>query len=268
MACTNPSGGPHPAQRGDDLRAAFHRDVVHGQQEHAPGLEVQPVGHRPRGARACRPRRGVQPPARARHHVLVVLRHARGDRRGIDDLVRGSHPEIGGTGEVPAACARALREQQYRRVRVLAPGQVCAGRAGLLALGPFPAPAGLARRCRLAGQVISRWGHRGVPRVPRHRPLQARQPVLHLGDLGLKRGVPLRQHHDQLRLHRDQRITRSIHRPGSHRPQSSRHSRCDQPATPGRSDGPGWPARSRQLRAGHHLTGLVIGNHAGQRLAD
>ena len=95
-------------------RGSFHRDMVDNQQEHAPRLDVQPVGHRPGLAGPGRRRRGVHPAARAPHRVLVVLRHRRGDHRGVDDLVRRRHPEILRPGKIPAARARAPREQRLR----------------------------------------------------------------------------------------------------------------------------------------------------------
>jgi hypothetical protein len=60
--------------------------------------------------------------------------------------VRGGHAQIAGLGKAPPAAACPLREQRHRRVRVLAPGQVSAGRARLLALAPLPAPRDLRDR--------------------------------------------------------------------------------------------------------------------------
>ncbi len=53
----------------------------------------------------------MNPAAAARHRVLVILRDRRGDHRSIDDLVRRGDPEIFSILQVPAAAARALREQ-------------------------------------------------------------------------------------------------------------------------------------------------------------
>ena len=104
-----------PGQRLDDPRAPFHRDVVHDQQEHAPGLQVRPVGHGPGLSGPGRRRRGVHPPAAARHRVPVVLRDRRGDHRGIDDLVRRGDAEVvrlrrdpGRTGRRPAGTAASF----------------------------------------------------------------------------------------------------------------------------------------------------------------
>ena len=94
-------------------------------------------------ARSGPGRRGrpVHPPAAARHLVQVMLGHRRGDQRDVDQLVRGRHAQVRRAGQVRAARARPLREMRHRLVRVLAPGQVRARRAGLLArLAPFPFP--------------------------------------------------------------------------------------------------------------------------------
>ena len=90
-----------PGQRLDDPRAPLDRDVVHDQQEHAPGLQVRPVGHRAGLPGPGRRRRGVHPPAPARDRVPVVLRDRRGDRRGVDELVRRDHAEVVRVREVP-----------------------------------------------------------------------------------------------------------------------------------------------------------------------
>jgi hypothetical protein len=88
---------PGPGRCGDDLRAPLDRDMQDGQQEPAPGLDVQPVAHRSRLAGSGRGRRGVQPPARAGDRVLLVLGDGGGDHHVVDDLVRRGSPEIGGT---------------------------------------------------------------------------------------------------------------------------------------------------------------------------
>jgi hypothetical protein len=72
--------GVHPAVRGpgprhgfQDVRAPFDGDVVHDHKEHAPGLEVQPVGD---GAGLPGLQWGVRDidlPARAFHRMRVVL---------------------------------------------------------------------------------------------------------------------------------------------------------------------------------------------------
>ena len=49
--CAPTRAGPDPGHRLQDVSAAYHGHVLHHQQEHAQGLEVQPVAHRARRAR-------------------------------------------------------------------------------------------------------------------------------------------------------------------------------------------------------------------------
>ena len=102
-AVDEPVRGAGPGQRLDDPRAALDRDVVHDQQEHAPGLQVRPVGDGAGLPGPGRRRRGVHPPAAARHRVLVVLRDRRGDHGRVHELVRRGHAEVVRVREVPAA---------------------------------------------------------------------------------------------------------------------------------------------------------------------
>jgi hypothetical protein len=93
----------------------------------------------------------VPPSAGAFYGVLVVLRDRRADQRDIDDLVGRGHPEIGGSGQVPPAPARALREQRHGALRALAPGQVRARRSGLLSRPFLSRPPGC---CRCGGGEV------------------------------------------------------------------------------------------------------------------
>jgi hypothetical protein len=73
--------------------------------------------------------------------VLVVLGDARGDRRSIDDLVRRGNAKVVRLAKGPPARAGALREQRFRIIGALAPGQVRAGSPALLPLASLPATA-------------------------------------------------------------------------------------------------------------------------------
>ena len=122
-------------------RAPLDRDMVHDQRNTAQACIFRPVGHRPAAPAPAGGGAACTRPQRAGDRVPVVLRDRRGHRRGIDDLVRRGHAEVLGLREVPAAGACPLREQRLRVVRVIAPGQVRAGSAGLLALLPLPVAA-------------------------------------------------------------------------------------------------------------------------------
>ena len=186
-----PVAGPDPGHRREDVRAPLDRDVVHHHQEHAPGLEVQPVGHRARRARLRRGVCDVDPAARALHLVPGVL-DGQSPRLGqVGDLVRVPHPQVAGIGQVSAAAATALREVRDDVVRDLLPGQERARRAGLLARLAAAAPALPALRRLPPRQVISARRHRRVPAVAGDQPLQPRDPVLQLRDLGV---LVLQQH--------------------------------------------------------------------------
>ena len=190
--CTHPSRRAGAGHRLDDVRAALDRDVVHHHQEHAPGLEVQPVGHRARRARRFRRRvRDVQPPAAAFHLVPVVLHRGRGGLGQVGDLVGVPDAEVGGTGQVRAARAAPGREHIAGVVRVLVPFQVRARRAALLAGLAAAAAPGLRRRRCLPRQVIGTRRHPGVARVPGQEPLNAGEPLLQVRDL---RVLVLQQH--------------------------------------------------------------------------
>ena len=186
-----PVAGPDPGHRREDVRAPLDRDVVHHHQEHTPGLEVQPVGHRARRARLRRGVCDVDPAARALHLVPGVL-DGQSPRLGqVGDLVRVPHPQVAGIGQVSAAAATALREVRDDVVRDLLPGQERARRAGLLARLAAAAPALPALRRLPPRQVISARRHRRVPAVAGDQPLQPRDPVLQLRDLGV---LVLQQH--------------------------------------------------------------------------
>ena len=236
QAVHEPRRGLRPGQRLDQLRAPVHRDDVRGHQVHAPGLQADPVGH---GAR--RPGSGgrggpVHPPARAGHRVQVMLDDRRGHLRDLHLLVRGRHPQVHRAGQVRAAHARPPREMRHRPVGILAPGQVRARRARLLTRIP-PAPLRLPARRGPSGLVIQRRRQRGIAGIPRCGTLQPRQPLLQLADPPGQRRVLHRQHGDELALQRDQRITGSIQRPGSHRPPSSGQPNSNQDNTLGRPPG-------------------------------
>ena len=112
--------------------------------------------------------------------------------RDLDLLMRGGHAQVGGAGQVRAARARSPREVRHRPSGSLAPGQVRPRRAGLLArlrAFPCPAPASLAGGVR-PGWSSSRGRERGIPRVPRRRPLQPLHPRPQLGVGGLKLSDP------------------------------------------------------------------------------
>ena len=183
-----PVAGAGAGHRLQDVRAPLDRDVVHHHQEHAPGLEVQPVGHRARRAR--RLRRGVRdmgPAARALHLMPVVLDGHRPRLGQVGDLVGVLHPQVAGVGQVSAARAGALREHVLGLVRVLVPGQERARRAGLLArLALLPPRRGPALRRLLPRQVIGARRHRRVPAVAGDQPLQPRDLLRLLRDLRLQ----------------------------------------------------------------------------------
>jgi hypothetical protein len=82
-----PRRGPGAAQRFDQLRAAVHRDGMRGDQEHAPRLQVQPIGDGPGCPGPSRGRRLVDPPACARQGVQVMLDHPGRRERDLDLLV-------------------------------------------------------------------------------------------------------------------------------------------------------------------------------------
>ena len=156
-----PVAGAGAGHRLEDARAAFHRDVVHHQQEHAPGLEVQPVGDRARRAR--RLRRGVRDMAAAAgafHLVPVVLGGLRPRLGQVGDLVRVPHAQVSRAGQVSAARAAALREHVDRLVRLIVPRQVSARRPPLLTRPAAAALPRLALRRLLPRQVISARRHR------------------------------------------------------------------------------------------------------------
>ena len=156
-----------PGQRLDDPRAPLDRDVVHDQQEHGPGLQVQPVGHRPGLPGPGRRRRGMHPPAPAGDRVPVVLRDRRGHRRGVDDLVRRGDAEVLRVRQVPRRTRTPLREQRLPLVRVLAPGQVRARRPALLPLPSLPVPRlGLGSGAVFPGRSSA---DGGIPEFPEFR---------------------------------------------------------------------------------------------------
>jgi hypothetical protein len=131
---------PCAGQGPDDPGAPLDRDVVHDQQEHAPGLQVRPVDHGAGLPGPGRGRGGMGLPAAALNRVPVVLGDRRGDRRRVDELARRDHPEVARVREIPAAGTFPLREQRLPVVRILAPRQMRAGSAGLPALLVFPSP--------------------------------------------------------------------------------------------------------------------------------
>jgi hypothetical protein len=119
-----PRREPGPGQGLDQLRAAVHRDGVRGEQEHAPRLQVQPIGDRPGRPGAGRRCGLVDPPAAARHGVQVMLDHPRRCQRRLDLLVRGRGPEVRRASQVRATLAHPGREMIAPLVGLAAPGQV------------------------------------------------------------------------------------------------------------------------------------------------
>jgi hypothetical protein len=201
-----PVGRPGPGHRLDDVRAPLDGDVVHHHQEHAPGLEVQPVGHRARGARRFRRSPGDMPPAaRALDLVPVVLDGLRPRLGQVGDLMGVAHPQVRGLSEILPAPADALREMRDRLVRVIVPRQVRPRRPRLLARPAPAAAAGLALLRLLPRLIIGARRHRRVPAVTRHQPLQPDDLLPQLPD----QLVPLGQHGQQL-------IPRQLLIPGHH----------------------------------------------------
>ena len=132
-----------------------------------------------------------RPAARALHFVPVVLDGLRPRLGQVGDLVGVPHPQVAGTRQVSAAAATALREVRDDAVRDLPPGQERTRRAGLLARLAAAVPALPALRRLPPRQVISARRHRRVPAVAGDQPLQPRDPVLQLRDLGV---LVLQQH--------------------------------------------------------------------------
>ena len=156
-----PVAGAGAGHRFEDARAALHRNVVHDEQEHAPGLEVQAVGDRARRARG--PRRGVSdmPAAAGAFHLVPVILGGLRPRLGqVGDLVRVPHAQVSPAGQVSPAIASARREHIDRLVRLIAPRQVSARRPALLTRPAAAAPPRLALRRLLSRQVISARRHR------------------------------------------------------------------------------------------------------------
>ena len=215
-------------------------DVVHHHQEHAPGLEVQPVSHRARSAcRLGRGARDVDPAARAPHLMPVMLDGLRPGLGQVGDLVGVPHPQVPGPGQVSAARAGARREMRDRLVRVIVPRQVRSRRAGLLARPAAPAPARPALRRLPPRLVIGARRHRRVPRVPGDQPLQSRDLLRLLRQLSLQFRVlssQLRVLLPQLRIrplqrgHHIRRIRRIGHGGTTSRPALSKQIDTGKPA--------------------------------------
>ena len=260
--------GVHPAvrrpgagQRLQDVRASLHGDVMHDHEEHAPGLQAQPVRNRSRRAgHSARWRRDVHLPAHALHRVPVMLDRLCLDIRGdVSDLMRGVHAQVGGLRQVPPAPARARREVRDRVVGIVAPCQVRPGSAGLLTRTPLPAGFLTLFRRHASRQVISRRRHRRVPAVTRQQPFQARQALLQVRDLRRQRRLPLPQPGNLLITSGTARTTRDSSRYTGHKAGSS--AACSEQAdTPGRLPGteprPAGSPRHRQQapRPAPHLT--------------
>ena len=223
-AWTNPSEGRAPVSASMTLRAALDRDMVHDQQEHAPGLQVRPVGHRAGLPGPGRRRRGMHPPAAARDRVPVVLRDRRGDHGRVDDLVRRGErrgrPRPRGPGRSrtrPAGTAASSHPGSRSR-----PGARRARRAACPASSSRP-------RASASGPAgSSRAGHRPTAASPSSpssatRPLQPRQPLRQLRDLRRQLGVPRLQDLDQHALNLSQHgevIIRRNRGHASHHPRS------------------------------------------------
>ena len=96
-----PVGRPGARHRPEDVRAPLDRDMVHHHQEHAPGLDVQPVRHGARRAPGFRRgTRDMHLAARALHLMPVVLNGLRACLGQVGDLVGVPDPEITGPGQV------------------------------------------------------------------------------------------------------------------------------------------------------------------------
>jgi hypothetical protein len=204
-----PLGHGSAGQVGDQLPAPLHRDMLENHQANRqcpqPGADGQ------RGIRhARRVRRDVRLPAGAFRAVQVVLHPLR--RRGRDLLLlkRAGNPQVSGLRQVPAARARALGIGVLGPVRDLPPHR--GTRAArllppLLLLRPLRGTPLLPRRLA-PRQVIRARRHRGVPAVPRPRPLRRGQLLPQVSDHRLQRRDPLRLRIEPYRLLPDQRITR------------------------------------------------------------
>jgi Zinc-binding dehydrogenase len=140
--------------------------------------------------------------------------------------------------QVREALAR-VAGRRHRPAGIRAPGQVRTRRAQLLTRIPLTPPSPLRRPGRRgpSGPVLQRRRQRGIAGIPRCGTLQLRQPLLQFADPPGQRRVLHRQHGDELALQRDQRITGSIQRPGSHRPPSSGQANGNQDNTLGRPPG-------------------------------
>ena len=134
---------------------------------------------------------------------------------------------------------RGSRAGRHRPAGIRAPGQVRTRRARLLTRIPLTPPSPLRRPGRRgpSGPVLQRRRQRGIAGIPRCGTLQPRQPLLQFAGPPGQRRVLHRQHGDELALQRDQRITGSIQRPGSHRPPSSGQANGNQDNTLGRPPG-------------------------------
>ena len=170
-----PVAGAGAGHRLEDVRAPFDGDVVHHHEEHAPRLEVQPVGHRARRPGSFR--RGIRDmdPAAAASHLVPVVLGGHGPGLGqVGDLVGEPHPQVSRGSQVTAARAPALREHVLRLIRPVVPRQVRTRRARLLARLAAATRAGVALWRLLPREVISARRHRRVPRVPGDQPFQPR----------------------------------------------------------------------------------------------
>ena len=175
---------------GDQLPAPLHRDVLENHQVHRQ--RPQPGADRQRGIRhARRARRDVRLPAGAFRAVQVVLHPLR--RRGRDLLLlkRPGNPQVSGVRQVRAARARALGIVVLGPVRDLPRhGRARAARLfpPLLLLRPLRGAPLLPGRLP-PRQVIRARRHRGVPAVPRPRPLRRLQPLPQVSDHRLQPAI-------------------------------------------------------------------------------
>ena len=176
--------------------------MLENHQVHRQGPQPRPDGQR--GIRhARRVLRDVRLPAGAFRAVQVVLHPLR--RRGRDLLLlkRPGNPQVSGVCQVQAAGAGALGMVVLGPVRDLPRhGRARAARLfpPLLLLRPLRGAPLLPGRLP-PRQVIRTRRHRGVPAVPRPRPLRCLEPLPQVSDHRL-------QCRDLLSLRPDQRITR------------------------------------------------------------
>ena len=218
---------------GDQVPAPLHRDMLEDDQVNRQRPQPRP-DRQGRIRHARRTRRVMLPAAGAPRLVQVMLDPLRRRGRDLLLLIGPGNPQVSGIRQVQAARALPFRVMVLRPVRDLpAHRRPRAARLlpalPLLVLRPLRGPP-LLPPLLPARQVIRRRRHRGIPAVPRPRPLRRLQPLPQVSDQCL-------QHRDPLRLRPDQRITRIRgpllrRRHIGHSPRSSPKPRSATGATP------------------------------------